>query len=209
MGEDFLMRGRSQGLGIPGEKVMRVSDDGTQVFYDRYAELAARGQVFSASQAAVTVPVNAATLVSKFGLYNPPQSGKMLELIEVEAHAVLAATVVNGLGLYYSNGTNATGATFTTLAQASIENGRVGEGVPSVCRFYSAVTHVGTPALLDLIGGWGAVTDGGATPVRKMWDGKIQVPPGTLLALAMTTTISTTSGVTLAMRWAEVPYLPQ
>lgn len=206
--DPFMMRATSQQRQAPGEKIVRCADDGELVMTERYQELAARGQVFHLSRAAVTLPVNAATLASVFGLYNPPGSGTMLELIEAEAHAVLATTVVNALGLYYSNGTNASGATFTTQI-STIENARLGEGVPTVCRAYSAVTHVGTPVLADIIGGWGAVTDGGATPIRKQWNGRIQVPPNTLLALAMTTAAWTGSGFTGLLRWAEVPYVPQ
>lgn len=209
MADDFILRARSQAIAGMFTRDVRAGDDGSLVVNQRYAELAQRGLVFSASRAAVTVPVNAATLVSVFGLYNPAGSGKSLELIEAEAHAVVATTVVDGLGLYYSNGANASGATFTTQLQSAVENGRLGEGQSSVARFYSAVTHVGTPALVDLIGGWGAVTDGGATAVRKVWDGKIIVPPGVLLALAMTTAAGTASGITAVLRWAEVPYLPQ
>lgn len=204
-----ILTGYTQAASSPGLRNVRLGDDGSLVMTERYAELAARGLVYHASVTAVTLPVNAATLASKFGLYNPPGSGKMLELIECEAHAVLATTVVDALGLYYSNGTNATGATFTTQAQSQLESSRAGEGAGSVCRFYSAVTHVGTPALLDIIGGWGAVTDSGASPIRKEWDGKIQVPPGTLLALAMTTAAWTGSGFTGLLRWAEVPYVAQ
>lgn len=208
MGGDFILRGLTQQNAAPSVKTLRVSDDGSLLAHPRYAELAARGQVFALSRAAVTIPVNAATLVSVFGLYNPASSGRMLELIECEAHAVVATTVVDALGLYYSNGSNASGATFTTQIN-TIENGRMGEGTPSVCRAYSAVTHVGTPVLSDLIGGWGAVTDGGATAVRKQWDGKLMVPPNTLLALAMTTAASTASGITAMLRWAEIPYVSQ
>lgn len=204
-GTKVILTGYTQSVAYPGIRNVRVADDGSQVIDGKYAELARRGKVFSASVAAVTLPVNAATLASKFGLYNPPGSGTMLELIEAEAHYVVATTVVNALGLYYSTGTNATGATFTT--QGSTECSRVGEAITGVAKFYSAVTHVGTPALLDLIGGWGAVTDTGSTPTRKQWDGKIQVPPGTLLAVAMTTAASTASGFTGVLRWAEVPYV--
>src|SRR5258707_247543 len=87
----------------PGLQNVRISDDGSLTVNQRYAELAARGQVYAASAAAITLPVNAATLASKFGLYNPAGSGVMLELIECEAHYVVATTVVNALGLYYSN----------------------------------------------------------------------------------------------------------
>lgn len=205
---DFNLRATTQQAASPSVKAVRASDDGSLLAHPRYAELASRGQVFALSRAAVTLPVNANNLVSLFGLYNPPSSGKMLELIECEAHAVLATTVVDALGLYYSNGSNASGATFTTQVN-TIENGRMGEGTPSVCRAYSSVTHVGTPVLADLIGGWGAVTDGGATSVRKEWDGKLLVPPNTLVALAMTTAAWTGSGFTGMLRWAEVPYVPQ
>ncbi len=202
-----ILTGYTQGT-PSGLRNVRLSDDGTQVMNYRYAELAARGKVFHLSRAAVTLPVNAATLVSVFGVYNPAGSGVMLELIECEAHAVLATTVVDALGLYYSSGTNASGSTFTTQI-TTIEQSRLGEGVGSVCRAYSAVTHVGTPVLADIIGGWGAVTDGGATSVRKQWNGSIQVPPNTLLALAMTTAAWTGSGFTGLLRWAEVPYVAQ
>lgn len=206
---DFIMRGRSQQFAGEGERVLRVGVDGMIAALDRYAELAARGQVFSASRAAVTIPVNAATLVSVFGLYNPPSSGKMVEMIEAELQNVLATTVVNGYGLYFSNGSNASGATFTTQLQSAVQNGRIGEGNPSVCRFYSAVTHVGTPELASLIGGHGAVTTTHAGIMHRKWDGSLQFPPGTLISLAATTAASTASGMTGVIRWAEVPYVAQ
>lgn len=205
---DFVLRGLLQRKATPvGYLAARVSDDGSLLAHPRYAELCARGQVFHASVAAVTLPVNVATLVSVFGIYNPPSSGVMMELIEAEAHAVVATTVVNGMGLYALGGQ--TGATFTTLLAAGIQSSRLTEGVASACRAYSAVTYVGTPILADLVGGWGAVTDGGATPIRKQWDGKIMIPPGVLASLAMTTAASTASGITALLRWAEVPYVAQ
>lgn len=201
-----ILTGYTQAAAYPGIRNVRVSDDGSLAVNQRYTELAARGQVYHLSRAAVTLPVNASTLVSLFGLYNPTGSGKMLELIECEAHYVVATTVVGALGLYYSSGTNASGATFTTQI-STIEGSRLGEGIASVCRAYSSVTHVGTPLLADIVGGWGAVTDGGATPIRKQWNGSIQVPPNTLLAVAMTTAAATGSGFTGLLRWAEVPYV--
>lgn len=203
MAEELVMRGWNAAA-VPGYKTFRASDDGSQVVLDRYQELALRGRVYSITRAAVTLPVNAATLVSLAGIYNPPSSGVFLELIDVAAHYVVATTVVNALGVYYSQGTNATGATFTT--QIPIENARVGEGSASSCRAYSSVTHVGTPVLKDIVGGWGAVTDGGSTLVYRKFGGSILFPPGTLVALAMTTAAATTSGVTLSAQWAEIPY---
>jgi hypothetical protein len=202
---DFILRGRSQQLANPGDKSVRVGDDGSIVATERYAELAARGKVFHFSNAAFTMPVNANNLVSLFSVYNPPGSGVLMELIEAEAHAVVATTVVNAMGLYALEGQ--TGATFTT--QGTIRSSRLTEGVASAVRAYSSLTFSGTPLLADIIGGWGAVTDGGATPIRKEWGGKIQVPPGVAIALAMTTAAATASGITALLRWAEVPYVSQ
>lgn len=188
---------------------LKMTEDAAQLQMPGYADYAMRGQVYSFSVAAVTLPVNAATLASKWGLYNPPNSGVFVEILEVEAHSVVATTVVDAMGLYYSNGTNATGATFTTPATTS-QNARVGEGPASVATPYSAVTHVGTPALIDIVGGWGAVTDGGSTPIRKSYGlstpRRILLPPATLLAVAMTTAASTASGITGTLTWAEIPY---
>lgn len=203
---ELILRGRSQSLGNAGEKTVRTGDDGSIAFLDRYAELAARGKVFHFAAAAVTLPVNANNLVSLFGIYNPPGSGVMMELIEAEAHLVVATSVVNALGLYSLD--SQSGATFTTQAN-TVRSSRLSEGVSSAVRAYSAVTYSGTPLLQDIIGGWGAVTDGGATPIRKLWDGKIQVPPNNLISLAMTTAAATASSFTGLLRWAEVPYLPQ
>lgn len=203
--DDFVLKGYITRGVSPGFTAARAADDGSLVAATRYQELAMRGKVYTGSVAAVTLPVNAVTLASKFGLYNPPGSNVFLDIIDVEVHYIVATTVVNAVGIYYSNGTNATGATFTTAGV--IENGRVGEGQTPNGRFYAAVTHVGTPALIDIIGGWGAVTDGGATPVRKEFNGKLLVPPGTLIAVAMTTAAATATSVSGAIRWAEIPYV--
>lgn len=206
MGEDFNLRARLKGPGnAQSDQQVRCGDDGSLVELTRYMELAMRGLLYAATVTAVTLPVNAATLASKFALYNPPGSGVLLDLVDVEAHYVLATTVVNALGIYFSNGTNATGATFTTAGV--IQNARLGEGRASAATFWAAATHVGTPVLVDIVGGWGAVTDGGATPVRKEFNGKILIPPSTLVSLAMTTAAATGSSVTASIRWAEVPYV--
>jgi hypothetical protein len=205
MSGDFTLRGTVQGTTVTGTVPVRVTNDGSLSAAPRVQELAMRGRVYSASVVAQTLPVNAATLASKCGLYNPPSSGYMLELLDISAHYVVATTVVNGIAIYYSNGTNATGATFTTAGV--IENGRLGEGPTPAARFYSAVTHVGTPLLVDIFGGWGAVTDGGSTLCFKDYSNKgLLIPPTTLIAVAMTTAAATGSGVSITLRWAEIPY---
>lgn len=186
--------------------VVRMSGEGAILADNaggRYLERTYRGDVYFASAAAVTLPVNANNLVSLFGLYNPPSSGVLLEIIDVEAHYVVATTVVNALGVYSSTAALSAAATFTTAGTA--RSRRVQDGASNAARFYTAVTHSGTPSLEAIVGGWGAVTDGGSTPIRKEFNGSLIVPQGILISLAMTTAAATASGVTLGMTWAEIP----
>lgn len=187
--------------------VVRMSGEGAILADNasgRYMERTYRGAVFFASAAAVTVPVVANNLVSVWGLYNPPDSGVLLEVIDVEAHAVLATTVVNALGIYSSSAALSAAATFTTLGTTK-RNRRLQDGTSGSARFYSAVTHSGTPVLEAIVGGWGAVTDPTSMPTRKEFNGSLIIPEGILVSLAMTTAASTGSGITLGMTWAEVP----
>ena len=205
MADDFINRGLVTKAGGQFYLPLKLDDDGRDVATDKYAELALRGKVFSASVAAVTLPVNANNLVSLFAIYNPPSSGVFLDIIEVEAHLVLATSVVNALGIYFQGPTLAGAATFTTRSNA-IQNARLSEGPAPSGQFYTALTHSGTPLLKDLVGGWGAVTDGGSTPIRKSFGGKILVPPGAVVSLAMTTAAATGSSFTGVVTWAEIPY---
>lgn len=182
--------------GPSGDKL--VSD-----VHGKFYNQAIRGNVFNFSAAAVTLPVNAATLASKFGLYNPPASGVNLELLCFDACSVVATTVVDGIAVYYSNSSNATGATFTTAGTA--QNAVVGLGNASKATPYSAVTHVGTPVLHTLMGTWGAVSTTAENVFHYEFEGRCIVPPGCLIAVAMTTAASTASGITLELHWAEVP----
>lgn len=204
MSDDWVTRGKLQNAIGSFERQFRAADDGSQVFIDREEELAVRGKIFTGTNAAFTMPVNAGTLATKCALYNPPGSGVFMKLMDAEFHAVVATTVVDEIGLYFSNGANATGATFTTAGV--INNGRVGEGPAPAGQFWTVAVHVGTPVLLDIMGGWGAVTDGGATPIRKAWK-SLLIPPSTLLSFAMTTAASTGSGITGQVRWGEIPYV--
>lgn len=164
-----------------------------------YAEQCSRGNVYKVSAAAITMPVNANNLASKFTLLNPANSGVNLELIDADISTVLATTVVDSVGVY---GMLVPG--LGTLTQVAVQNGLIG-GPTGKGVFYSAATFTGTPTLFDLLGGWAAVTDGGLNNVHYDFKGKTIVPPGAAVALAMTTAASTGSGVTAALSWIERP----
>lgn len=194
--------GAADGSEVPA-RMGRMSEIIMAPYKGAYAEQCARGNVWFASAAAVTIPVNANNLVSVFTLYNPPGSGKNLELIDFVAPVVLATTVVDGIGLYYSAPNNAIAGTFTT--KGTPQCGLLGGGASPAGQFYSAYTHSGTPLLACLMGGWGAVTDANSDGPVFNFNGKVLIPPGVAASVAMTTAAGTGSGITLGMSWAEHP----
>ncbi len=169
-----------------------------------YSAVNKGGLLFTASAAGVTVPAIAATLVSVFSLYNPRNSGRVGELVDVDITSVLAALVVNTFGWYFSADKNADTATFTTKGTAqpgAIDGGPAGNKI----QFYSALTHVGTPVLWDVIGGHHAVTSTQVGGIHKDYAGKRLIMPGTVVSIAASTTVCTTAGLTLAASWIELP----
>ena len=168
----------------------------------RFAERNYNGKVFSFSRAAVTVPVNAATLVSVCGIYNPPGSGIVLEILETVVGLALATTVVQSFVWVSSTVSASSLATFTTLGTA--RSCRMQDTTGSTARVYSAVTHSGTPDVEDNIGSFAKVTSDLPFPAKKH-DGMLMIPPGVLASIATLTAASTTSGINLHFKWAEVP----
>lgn len=182
--------------GPSGEKL--VSDT-----HGKWYNMAYRGGVFTYNVTAVTLPVVANNLVSKFAVYNPANSGKNLELIRVEVGSVAATTVVNTLGLYYSSGASASASTFTTAGTAL--SGIIGGSTQNIATPYSALTHSGTPTRHTILGFYGATTTTMADCWQMNFDGSVIVPPGTVISIAMSTAASTATSVDLGLTWAEVP----
>ena len=181
----------------------RMNEIMTAEMRGRWSELTQLGKVFSAHVTAVTLPVVASGLVSVFGVYNPPNSGIDVELIDVDISQVLATTVVDAFGLYYSTAALSALATFTTLG--TTQNRRVGDPAANKARFYSAVTHSGTPVKVANIGQDGATTNATGHSRRKEFNGQLIIPPGILASIAASTAAGTTSGLALDMSWAEIP----
>lgn len=162
-----------------------------------------RGKLFGFNVTAVTVPVIASGLVSVFTLYNPPSSNVNAELVDTEIGQVLATTVVDVAGWYYSTAILTSKGTFTTAGTAY--SGIVGGGAAAKVVPYSAYTHSGTPARVDLIGSFGATTDAGLSLPMKFYDGRIILPPGIAMSVAMSTAAGTASGLDISARWIEWP----
>lgn len=166
-----------------------------------------RKSLFAARATGLTVPVIAASLVSVFTLYNPPGSGVMAEIVRTEIGQVLAATVVDDVNWYSSSAVLTAAGTFTTpgVAGTNYFSGRVGDTPNGQVKFFSAYTHSGTPVWADYVATYGATTDS-ATQLVKWHEGTLLLPPGIAMSLAMSTTISTASGLSMAATWVEWPF---
>lgn len=170
-----------------------------------YAAL--RGNVFSGQASAITVPVIANNLVSVFSLYNPAGSKANLEVISVDLGLVLATTVVNVYGLYFQSGigSNTSIPTSQTVGTATSGNLVMSGATVSQGKFLTAATHVGTPTLITMLDTFGAVTSSADNPISYTFDGKLILPPGSIVSLAASTAASTASGMAASITWAEWP----
>src|ERR1035437_5501102 len=104
--------------------------------HGKYFEAGANGQVFYASTviAGVVVPVAAATLNSKFMLWNPAASGKNIELISIFMMGDGATTVVDAHALLVQKSLATSGGVPTTVTTpcAALPAGLTGTSVATV-----------------------------------------------------------------------------
>ena len=183
--------------------------------HGKFYEASVRGNVFTASTiiAGVVVPVAAATLNSKFTLWNPAGSGKNVELISMHLCTDGATTVVNVHGLMIQRGLTLTSGiptsvgTLCAVSPAGI--GSVNSSVVTVAA-QATLTNVAIPgvnAAVSIpfwpIGSYGAVTNSGANDLTHNFDGKLILGPDSLVAACTTVAATTASFVQIC--WAEWP----
>jgi hypothetical protein len=170
----------------------------------KYAAAARSGNLFHAAAPVLTIPATAGSLASVFTLVNPVGSPKTVELIEVDIAIILATTVVDGVALYEQSvaGGNLMPTTFTA---GTPTNALIGAGSKPSAIFCTAATHIGALTLKDFVSTFGASTSTADNSIAKRFDGTIWLPPGSCIALAMTTTAWTASGLAAHISWAEWP----
>lgn len=175
--------------------------------HGKFYTTAYRGNLYWANRTAVTIPQIASAVVSVFTLYNPPGSGVVAEIVDTEIGQVLATTVVDAVGWYFSTAALTALGTFTTPGVAGTNYGsaRLGDAPGNKVQFFSAYTHSGTPVRADIIGSFGAVTNANSTLPAKVYDGRLILPPGIAMSVCMSTAAGTTSGLDVSARWAEFP----
>ena len=175
----------------------------------KYGTASMNKGLFKFNVTAVTIQVVSANVASVASLWNPPSSGVLAEMVETTIGQVLVNTVVDAVGWYFSAGSQALAGTFTTKSVALTNHfsARIGDTPNGNCIPYTAYTHSGTPVRCDIIGSFGATTDIGLTLPTKIYDGRLWVPPGTVISVAMSTTISTAAGLDISARWIEWPFV--
>ncbi len=185
----------------------RQSEMLTSGIHGTYYTAAYRRNVFRFNVTGVTVPKVAGTLVSVFSLWNPPSSGVVGELISVDTATVLATIVVNAYGWYFTSGSAALAGTFTTPSVAGTNHfsARIGETPANQIQPYTAYTHSGTPVRVDIIGGQGAVTNPTSLNPRKDYNGRLVIPPGTVISFAASTAAGDAAGTDIEAVWTEWP----
>jgi hypothetical protein len=188
------------GYGKQGEQL--TSD----IHSPQYAA-ALRQNLFTFNVTAVTTPHIAATLVSVFSLYNPPSSGKVLELVDMDVGLLSATTVIDVLGLYWQGAPASGGATFSTPAVfgTNVFGGAPGKGQPSGIA-YTSLTHAGTPVRIEMINSWNSTSTVVGLPTHYEFKGKRVLYPGDLISAALSTTAWTGTSMDLGISWAEWPY---
>lgn len=171
--------------------------------HGKWFETNLRGALFAFNVTAQTIPVITAGLVSVFTLYNPPGSNVVAEIVDTEIGQVVATTVVDAVGWYSSTAAATAAGTFTTKGTA--RSGQAQGVASNKVLPYSAYTHSGTPAREDIIGSFGATTNANSTLPQKFYDGRLLLPQGIAMSVAMSTAAGFTSGLDISARWVEWP----
>ena len=172
-----------------------------------------RGNCYSASTlaAGIVVPFIAATMASKYSIWNPAASGKVVEFIDINLLQVPGTALVTGAGVVFQANTTTNGGAPSTFTASTGAFGslRVGSGSnSSACGFYSALTmtNVAISNLSPVLWLYNnvATTVISQGPTTYSFDGKCVMGPDCIVSLADSIT-STQSAAAVTMTWAEWP----
>ena len=211
--EGFVLNPATSNNPISGNPIPplmgRASDLVVSELRGKYGTMAMNRSLFTFNVMAIAIPVITSGVVSLFSLWNPPSSGVLAEMVDTEIGQTVVATIVDAIGWYMSSGNLALAGTFSTKAVANTNyfSARTGDTPNGQIVPYLAYTHSGTPVRVDIIGSFGAVTDIAMTVPMKVYDGRLWVPPGSVISVCASTTVTTAVGLNLSARWAEWPFV--
>ena len=179
----------------------------TSQVHGKWFEAVKRGNVFLGNTviAGVALPVNAATLVSKFTIWNLAGSGKDVELIEFGLGIDSATEVVNSVVLGVQPYVTSSGGVPGTLTQLTTPTNLSFSGQVPTARLYSAATLTNAAVLTNIMSlgiNFDATAIGQGLSLYD-FDGKVVIPPDTI-ATFMTTVVAETATF-CSLVWAEWP----
>lgn len=196
----------------------RGTSDGAQVvqeMHGKYYEAALRGNIWTASTviAGVVIPVAAATLNSKFTLWNPSGSGVNVELLSFSTGLDTATQVVNGWGMMIQRNLTGTSGIPTSVTQiTSLRLGLGGKASAVTAASQATLTNVAIPgvtaatavpiALYPMFSS-GATTAAGIYDATHYFDGRVILEPDSLCAAV--TTVAAAAQNFCSIIWAEWP----
>lgn len=180
--------------------------------HGKYGELALRGRVFYASSviAGVVLPVAAATLNSKFTIWNPTGSGRIVEPIFFTTGLDTATTVVNGMGMLIQRGLSGGAGIPTTLTAAAALPLGLGGVAKAGVYTQATLTNVAIPGVSAATAvpiafynmfSFGAVTAAGVYDCTHYFDGRVLLAPDDLGAFC--TSVAAASQNVCGIAWAE------
>jgi hypothetical protein len=195
----------------------RGTKEGAQVateLHGKYYEACLRGRLFTSSTviAGVVIPVAAATLNSKFTIWNPAGSGVNVELISFTTGLDTATQVVNGWGMAIQrNLTGTSGIPTSVTALVALPLGVTGVGKAN-CYSQATLTNVAIPGVtaatavpipLYPMFSSGATTAAGIFECTHNFDGRLILGPDSLGAVC--TTVAAAAQNFCSLIWAEWP----
>lgn len=173
------------------------------------------GQLFTASSviAGLVMPVAAATLNSKWTIWNPAGSGVVVEMISFTTGLDTATQVVNGWGLAIQRNLTTTGGGIPTsvTAATSLALGAGGSSKVTVAT-QATLTNVAIPGVtaatavpipLYPMFSSGATTAAGIYNCSHDFDGRVLLNPDDLGAVC--TTVAAAAQNWVSFVWAEYP----
>lgn len=171
----------------------------------KYANLTERGVTFIGSTlaAGTIIPINAASLVSTFTLWNPAGSGVKVHVHDYDLGLITATAVVGSLLLHTQSSAALIAPTAQTLLVPA--NALIGSGVAPQAKLLSAGTLTGTPTLLAPLGiSFGTVAGNPGPDLCHIdFDGKLILNPGSLITV--TSTAAQTAAMVQKFTWSELP----
>ena len=175
--------------------------------HGKYFEVAKRGGLFIGGSviAGVALPVNAATLASKFTLWNPAGSGYDVELVEFTMGITSVTEVVNGVCLGLQTKVSSSGGAPGTLTAISAFSSYATGGGVNKATLYSAATLTNAAVLPVYALGinFSATTGPTSGANTYVFDGKIILPPDTIATFVTNVAAETTA--TCSLSWSEWP----